>query len=437
MSWHPDATDIQALIDGELDAHARRGVEAHLQGCVTCAAIAARLRGVSQVLCAVPRAAAPPDLHERILSAVGRAPRVVEPACAECAEMASAYVDGELSGTDRDAFEAHVFTCPTCYAALTHTEGPAQVLRATPRHAPPDDLFERITAAVAAEQDSAVRFTWRRALAVGAGLAAAAAIMAALLLPGARVPDQMVTPPGTFAEQPAEVHATEPTVAAAPADSAPETVATPAVQPSAMAGAPGTASRGMRADDDSRPARTSSDAARPAPTPSSDETRIATAPLLPRDTVGGGAVTPVLPPATTPRPVFRPRPSPTPVAPAPSPAPTVATATPEPAAPRPEPAPIAPAETAVALAPRTTGPEARVAGPVSVPVPPVPAAAGATGSHTDEPVRLAVVPRQQGARTLYRASSGPAEDKIERARVAMARGQSLGFDDPRTGIALR
>ena len=150
MSWHPDVTDIQALIDGELDAQARRGVEAHLQGCATCGATAARLREISGALHAIPRTEAPADLHERILCTVASAPRVVEPACAECAEMASAYVDGELIGADRNAFEAHVFACPKCYATLKHTERAAELLRAIPRRRVPEELFERITAAVAA-----------------------------------------------------------------------------------------------------------------------------------------------------------------------------------------------------------------------------------------------------------------------------------------------
>lgn len=93
-------------------------------------------------------------------------------------------------------------------------------------------------------------------------------------------------------------------------------------------------------------------------------------------------------------------------------------------------------ESVVAVAPPRTGePESRAAGPVAIPVPPAPPAP--VSSRGDEPLRVAVVPRQQGARTLYRASDEPATEAIERARAAVARGRSSAFDDPRTGIALR
>ncbi len=442
MSWHPDVTDIQALIDGELDAQARRGVEAHLQGCATCGATASRLREISGALHAIPRTEAPADLHERILCTVASAPRVVEPACAECAEMASAYVDGELIGADRNAFEAHVFACPKCYATLKHTERAAELLRAIPRRRVPEELFERITAAVAAEHAAAVRFTWRRVATLGAGLAAAAAVMAALLLPGMPMPDRTITPTPTVADRPAESSTPEATIATAPVAESAETVgaATAIVGARSATALQGRApaARVTRAREEARPARDA--AVRTSTTAARDlrETRSAEAPPASPSVVDGAHVPPALPPVTAAHSTIRPRPARTPLAPASARMLAESTRTTDPAAPPSEAASEAlpePESVVAVVPPRTGEPESRAAGPVAIPVPPAPPAP--VSSRGDEPLRVAVVPRQQGARTLYRASDEPATEAIERARAAVARGRSSAFDDPRTGIALR
>jgi len=424
VSWHPDVSDIQGLVDGELDAHARRGVEAHLQSCAACGATAARLLGVAAALRAVPRATVPAGLHDRILSAVAAAPRVVEPACAECAEMASVYVDGELSGAERDAFEAHVFGCPKCFAALKQTERAAELLRTTPRRPAPADLCERITAAVAAEHGAAVRFTWRRVVGVAAGVAAAAAVVAALLIPGAQAPDPGTAPAVVIAEQPAEAGSTEPVVAAAPVGEPSPPAAMAATEIAAGA-------RTTHVAEAPRTARASAGTTAPPSAGHTAETRVAEAPAVvtPPRALPTEDTHPVTTPASAPRLTPRPRPAPAPAAAELAPAP-------QPAVTRPAPAPAPPAETAIALAARTTGPDARGAGPVAAPAPPVPVPAAANGN--EEPVRLAsLVPQQRGARTLYRAPSEPATGAIDRARNALARGQSSAFDDPRTGIELR
>lgn len=418
----------------------RRGVETHLRNCATCAAEAERLRQVAEAVGAVPRASAPAGLRARIVSAVAAAARVVEPACAECAEMASAYIDGELEGADRDAFEAHVFACSECFAMLKGLERPAELLRATPRRAAPADLYERITAAVAAEHEAAARFTWRRALSVAAGLAAAAAITAALLLPGDHAPNPSVMPPPVVAQTPTQTPGTGPAAAAAPTSEAPEVAETavavaPVVEPAAPRGRPVSA-RTPRSAENTRPVRAASRVAPAARSP--EETHLVEAPPVAEsapsvvdDEPGQPVLTPMPPASTT----VEPRPAPEPVA---SP-PVLAEASPapEPAAPAAEPAPVLPVEPTVALAPRTSGPQPRSEGSVTTPVSPAPEPVSTAGSRSDEPVRIAVVPRRQGARTLYRASGGLAHDTIERAREAVNRGQSLGFDDPRTGIELR
>jgi anti-sigma factor RsiW len=59
MAWfrrdaHPEQ-QLSAYIDGELDARARRDVEAHLPGCKACSALAEELRRSKSLLAALPR----------------------------------------------------------------------------------------------------------------------------------------------------------------------------------------------------------------------------------------------------------------------------------------------------------------------------------------------------------------------------------------------
>lgn len=435
MSWHPDPTDIQSFVDGELDAHARHGVAAHLHGCAACRAVAARVQRIAAALHAVPRAPLPPGLHDRVLAAVATAARVVEPACAECAEMASAYVDGELLGVERDAFEAHVYGCAQCFAVLKHTERAAEALRTIPRREAPADLGERITAAVAAEQGAARRFTWRRVVALGAGVAAAAAVIATLLTPGAQAPDPGAAPGPVVAEKPLEPAGTEPVMAAAPAGEVAATAvaaatAEPELQPAPTARR-ATGARGTRVAETPRRAPASAHAT-VSPTGDGDDARLAEAPVAvpPSRVLPTEDTRPVTMPPPAPRMTAGPRPGPV------SSAPGAAALAPAPPAATAHPAPAPPAETAIALAPRTTGPDVRGVGSVTAPAPPAPVATDAGGD--DEPVRLAsLVPQQRGARTLYRAPSEPASGAIDRARDALTRGRSSAFDDPRTGIELR
>ncbi len=61
MAWfrraaHPEE-QLSAYVDGELNAHARRVVEAHLAGCEECSALAEELRQTKSLLAALPRQA--------------------------------------------------------------------------------------------------------------------------------------------------------------------------------------------------------------------------------------------------------------------------------------------------------------------------------------------------------------------------------------------
>jgi len=440
VSWHPEVGDIQSLIDGELDPRARRALEAHMQHCERCVHMAARLRQVSDALRAVEPARAPAGLSDRILNAVAQAPSTRDLTCAECMELASAYLDRELGGSDLDAFEAHAFTCDHCYAAFTRMERTSQVLRGVPPRPAPHELFQHITAAVAAENKAAAVFTWRRVASAAAAVAAAAAIIAALLAPRGQGPEAPVGRHTVVAEQPAAAGApalVEPEVAVAP-DTAPGVEPVEA-EPASGADSAATARTTRPRTGASHAARTGGTAIRHRATPR-DVTPAETATPEARR-----AVDDTMHAAPVPRPEPAPLPASAPAlheplaprSPAPEPTAGEPEHTPMRVVPVPAPTPEPPSETMMATAPRTTGPEARSVSPAPA-LAPAPTVAPAVAPRAEEPVRLAsVVPRQPASRTLYRASAEPPSGAIDRAREAVNRDSEPGWDDSRTGIELR
>lgn len=460
VSWHPDVTEIQSLIDGELDPRARRSIEAHLEQCGRCMAIAVRLRQVADAVHAVGPARPPVDLEKRILSAVAATTPAEALTCSESIALSSAWIDGELTGEERSSFEAHVFTCERCYAALKQMERAAQVLRETPPRPAPAQLLARITTAVAAEQRAAATLTWRRLITAAAGLAAAAALVAALLIPRGEAPESFVGEAPAVAQTPAggsevssdldETLVPKPSIAEADgeaSDAADTMIATaatpgtsstlrPSTRPAHVAApvtAPSSSDSTVTTDEGSRPPAERPPAADSAPSPQP-------APAAPAS-VGGeeGGPTGAQPPTriTAPAPPLPPAPE--------TLEPALEAVTSGPDA---EPAPVTselepPTETAVAVAPRTTGPARRTTTP-SVAPPPTPATAESVAPPPDdEPLRIAVVPRQRGTRTLYSAgpsSSGEAmarmAERIERVTERVNRGLEPGWDDPRIGVPL-
>jgi anti-sigma factor RsiW len=206
MAWHCKVEDIQALLDGELDDRRRQECESHLAGCDYCARLMRRLGGVSGALAAVGAAAAPSDLRERVLEAVAQAEPVAELSCERAAEMASAYLDGELADPERDLLEAHLFACPSCYSVFKPTEAIVESLRSEMPAQAPQGLYRRVVAAVERErqrQAAGVRPRWRVAVGVAAGLAAAAAIVGAVFVSGSKEHEAARPPEPTVAERPA------------------------------------------------------------------------------------------------------------------------------------------------------------------------------------------------------------------------------------------
>ena len=206
MAWHCRVENIQAFLDGELDDRQRQECEAHLAGCEYCARLMRRLGAVSDAVAAAGPAEPPADLRESIFEAVAQAGPVPELSCESATAMSSAYLDGELPKSDRDALEAHLFACPSCYRAFKRMEMGAEALRAEPPAPVPADLHRRVVAAVERERRAVgvlpVFPRWRTAVGIAAGLAAAAAVIAALVLPRAGQPEPSGSSVGSVAVLP-------------------------------------------------------------------------------------------------------------------------------------------------------------------------------------------------------------------------------------------
>lgn len=419
----------------------------------SCLSVHPRIRDVHSILAALGRAEAPDGLHERIMNACHSAEPVEEIACGECLELASAYLDDELHGAEREAFEAHVFACDRCYVAFKHMERTAEALRSAPATVAPGGLHERIMGAVTREAAAEVQpvFTWRRAAAVLGGLAAAAALLAAVFVPRGNDAPPAGDALAELPQQPAVEAiadgrpAEEPAIAEAPAPAAerPATVVAPATPteraPRASSGgrvtpAPAVADRGADApahDGPSAPAVAPEPAPQPAPRPAPAEAQSERTPQPRR------ADTEMRAPerrAPTPEPEREPVTAESRPAPAPA-----RGGEPEVASPPPARQP-GPRETAIAAVPRAPEPE-RVPAPATQPAP---AAAGSGTSAERAPApgsdgesaRLTVVPRQAPSRTVWRAEATPPSDRLTRMAQNINGSVNPRMDNPPSGIEL-
>jgi len=81
--------------------------------------------------------------------------------CAGAEPSIQAFVDGELSGVDREQFQRHVDTCETCARSCRLQARFKAAIRA---HLPPSplppDLRRRLRAALDAEPPAALRWPW-------------------------------------------------------------------------------------------------------------------------------------------------------------------------------------------------------------------------------------------------------------------------------------
>jgi anti-sigma factor (TIGR02949 family) len=103
--------------------------------------------------------------------------------CTEAETVLAAYVDGELTGADRAAFESHLRTCATCTEeSRLQARFKAAIRGHLPRPALPVGLRSRIEAALAAAPAPRRRWLWQahpRAFTIGVAAAAALVLFVA------------------------------------------------------------------------------------------------------------------------------------------------------------------------------------------------------------------------------------------------------------------
>jgi anti-sigma factor RsiW len=103
--------------------------------------------------------------------------------CADADNVLHAYVDGELAGADREAYESHLRSCQTCtQASRLQARFKAAIRGHLPRPALPAGLRSRIETALAAAPSPRRRWPWQaypRAFTVGMAAAAAVVLLVA------------------------------------------------------------------------------------------------------------------------------------------------------------------------------------------------------------------------------------------------------------------
>ena len=103
--------------------------------------------------------------------------------CAEADSVLHAYVDGELAGADREAYEAHLKACASCtQASRFQARFKAAVRGHLPRPALPVGLRSRIETALASAPSPKRRWPWQvypRGFTIAVAAAAAAVLLVA------------------------------------------------------------------------------------------------------------------------------------------------------------------------------------------------------------------------------------------------------------------
>ncbi len=186
----PETETIQAYVDREISGAEAALIAAHLQSCLRCQHVHDWLLFISQSLSGRPQPAARERLVQLIHNAVDSAAPVAAISCKRAHQLIYPHLDGELAAAERLLLWRHLFTCEQCYRQFKQSEEIAAVMRRQTVPVPAG-LAGRIYNAIEAEQVlhevgviRPARWTvpWRKVGAAAAGLAAAAALVAGLLL---------------------------------------------------------------------------------------------------------------------------------------------------------------------------------------------------------------------------------------------------------------
>ena len=181
---------LSAFLDGALDEATLEAVEAHLDHCAECGEELEALRVVVELMSGVCEVDPPAYLRDAIRASTPLSVAQEAESCEEYVAMLSAYVDGELSASEREAVEAHVGECQVCARELLVLRSTVASMGLVREVAPPAALRGRIAAATTGRKRLAPIGILRRyveGLAIprfgwAAGMAAAAACFVGIVL---------------------------------------------------------------------------------------------------------------------------------------------------------------------------------------------------------------------------------------------------------------
>ena len=202
----PEPEKIQAYVDGELPGSEAAQMAEHISRCPRCEAVHHWLALISSKLSAQPRPQPAPELLEAIHGAVDLVEPVAQISCSDAQTLTSAHLDGELTAPEQLPMWRHLFACEACYQQFIQTQEITKALRRVQPVPLPAGLEAGVHNAVEAEiarREVGVisLLRWRISKrAVGAAVAAAAALLIGLLL----IPQQPVTKAPELARLPAE-----------------------------------------------------------------------------------------------------------------------------------------------------------------------------------------------------------------------------------------
>ncbi len=163
---------ISAYLDGQLQPGELDVVVAHLGECSECIAEFHELKEIRAALRTLPNLEVPerllPDTHP--------------------GEQLSAYLDGQLDTAEHDYVIGHLDYCTDCRLELHELDSARTAIRSLPGLEPPEFI------ATHRERVARERWTRRRVVAAGVGIAAAAAFVFATFGPATETGDLDITP---------------------------------------------------------------------------------------------------------------------------------------------------------------------------------------------------------------------------------------------------
>lgn len=191
---------LSPYIDGELDERSAAEIASHVAECAECARELTAMQSLAVAAREIAFVEPSADIARRIREAVAAEQRSGI-GCSATLELASAYIDGELSPADSSRVESHTAVCGRCETELRAMAAIAQAASEIEPVEPPVDLRARIAAGVDAARSRspldriAAALRSPGAVRWAAGAAASAVIVVAVIIatPWTPQPVQTVT----------------------------------------------------------------------------------------------------------------------------------------------------------------------------------------------------------------------------------------------------